>query len=177
MTGKRSSPEPGPPEEVQKLRTQLEEETARAEEAAQKAEEYLKHWQRAQADFINYKRRTEQEKTELTKFANAMLILKILPALDDLERAADTVQPELAGLNWVQGVLAIQQKFTRLLEALDVKELTAEGDQFDPSRHEAIGQQPGPEGRVVHVAQKGYLLGDKVLRPAMVIVGDGNNTK
>ncbi len=146
-------------------------------EAEAKADAHYKNWQRTAADFSNYKKRVEQERSEMARLAKAALVINLLPIYDDLDRAASTVDSHLAGLNWVQGVLAIQQKFTRLLEALDVKELTADGEQFDPSRHEAIGQQPGPEGKVLHVAQKGYLLGDKVLRPAMVIVGDGSGAK
>jgi len=144
-------------------------------EAEAKADTYYKNWQRTAADFSNYKKRVDQERSEMSRLTKAALVINLLPIYDDLDRAASTVDAHLAGLNWVQGVLAIQQKFTRLLDALDVKELSAEGDPFDPSRHEAIGQQPGPDGKVLHVAQKGYLLGDKVLRPAMVIVGDGSS--
>ena len=143
-------------------------------DAEAKADSYYKNWQRTAADFANYKKRVEQERTEMSRLTKAALVINLLPIYDDLDRATTTVDSHLAGLNWVQGVLAIHQKFSRLLEALDVKELTAAGEVFDPGLHEAIGQQPGPEGRVLHVAQKGYMLGDKVLRPAMVIVGDGN---
>jgi molecular chaperone GrpE len=72
----------------------------------------------------------------------------------------------------VQGVSAIHQKFGRLLESLGVKELEAAGKDFDPACHEAVGRQPGEEGKVLHVVQKGYQLQDKVIRPAMVIVGE-----
>ena len=142
--------------------------------ALEKADNYYRNWQRTAADFANYKKRIEQERTESARLAKAALIINLLPIFDDLDRATGTVDAHLAGLNWVQGVLAIQQKFSRLLEAMDVHEVSAAGEAFDPAMHEAIGQQAGDEGKVVHVAQKGYLLGDKVIRPAMVIVGNGN---
>ncbi|HMO96164.1 MAG TPA: nucleotide exchange factor GrpE, partial [Tepidiformaceae bacterium] len=78
-----------------------------------------------------------------------------------------------AGPNWAQGIINIHQKFHRLLEAMGVTEVVAENVQFDPGQHEAVGNQPGDEGRVLHVVQKGYALSGKVIRPAMVIVGSG----
>jgi molecular chaperone GrpE len=137
----------------------------------EKAETYYKNWQRSAADFVNYKRRVEQERGETARFASAALVINLLPVYDDLDRAVTSVDASLAGLNWVQGVIAIQRKFQQLLEAMGVKELDAAGEAFDPSRHEAVGKAPGAEGKVLHVVQKGYTLNDKVLRPAMVIVG------
>lgn len=143
-------------------------------EANAKADEYHRNWQRSAADFINYKRRVEQERGEMARLASAALIINILPIYDDLDRAAHNVDANLAGLNWVQGVIAIQKKFGSLLESMGVSEVSAEGQQFDPSLHEAVGRQPGEEGKVLHVVQKGYQLGDRVIRPAMVIVGEGS---
>lgn len=142
----------------------------------EKAETYYRNWQRSAADFINYKRRIEQERGESARFAGAALVINLLPVYDDLDRAVSTVDANLAGLNWVQGVMAIHKKFSQLLQAMGVTEVTAEGQQFDPSLHEAISSQPGPEGKVLHVVQKGYALSDKVIRPAMVIVGDGSES-
>ena len=139
----------------------------------EKAETYYKNWQRAAADFQNFKRRVEQERSESARLSSAALVINLLPVYDDLDRAVASVDSTLAGLNWVQGVSAIHQKFGRLLEAMGVREVDAVGEQFDPARHEAIGRQPGEEGKVLHVAQKGYSLHEKVIRPAMVIVGSG----
>lgn len=144
-------------------------------EAREKADTYYKNWQRAAADFANYKRRVEQERTETARFASAALVINLLPVYDDLERAIDNVDAQLAGLNWVQGVVAIQRKFRTFLEAMGVTEVPASGEAFDPSQHEAVANQPGAEGKVLHVVQKGYKLGDKVIRPAMVIVGQGES--
>jgi molecular chaperone GrpE len=140
----------------------------------EKADTYYRNWQRSMADFINYKRRIEQEKGETSRFATAALIINLLPVYDDLERAVNAIDAQLAGLNWVQGVVAIQRKFWSMLEAMGVSEIPTSGD-FDPAHHEAVARQPGPEGRVLHVAQKGYQLGERVIRPAMVIVGQGEH--
>jgi len=163
--------------EEQSLQAQLEAERARAEEEKQKAEEYLKQWQRVQADFINYKRRIEQEKAEQAKFANSMLILKILPVVDDLERAVDTVRPELAGLTWVQGVALIDRKLRSTLEAEGLTRIEALGATFDPNLHEAVLYEESDvddDGKVVAVLQQGYKLHDRVIRPAMVKVSGGS---
>jgi molecular chaperone GrpE (heat shock protein) len=143
-------------------------------EARAKADEYYRNWQRAAADFVNFKRRVEQDRSETARLASAALIINLLPIYDDMDRATANVDANLAGLNWVQGVIAIQRKFGSLLESMGVSEVPAEGQPFDPAHHEAVGRQPGEEGKVLHVVQKGYQLGDRVIRPAMVIVGEGN---
>jgi molecular chaperone GrpE len=137
----------------------------------EKAETYYRNWQRAAADFANFKRRVEQERQESARLSNAALVINLLPVFDDLDRAVASVDANLAGLNWVQGVSAIHQKFSRLLEAMGVTAVEAEGKAFDPAKHEAVGKQAGDEGKVLHVVQKGYELQGKVIRPAMVIVG------
>ena len=159
------------PRDPQEPETPEEAEVDDVAAVKQQAEQYYKNWQRAAADFANFKRRVEQEKGESSRFERASLVINLLPIYDDLDRAVESVDASLAGLNWVQGVAAIHQKFGRLLEAMGVSEIPAEGEAFDPAQHEAIGRQPGPDGQVLHVAQKGYRLGDRVIRPAMVIVG------
>ncbi|MCA9826124.1 MAG: nucleotide exchange factor GrpE [Dehalococcoidia bacterium] len=139
----------------------------------ERADQMYANWQRSAADFINYKRRVEEERGETARLANAALVINLLPVFDDLERAIATVDANLAGLNWVQGIDAIYRKFGRLLEAMGVTALEAEGAMFDPGEHEAVGRQPGEDGRILHVVQPGYRLGERVIRPAMVIVGNG----
>jgi molecular chaperone GrpE len=138
-----------------------------------KAEKYLSNWQRAQADFANYKRRTEQERGDIIKLANAELILNLLSAVDDMERALDHVSGKLAASKWVDGIVLIYRKFMAILEANGVSEMKALGEQFDPCLHEAVAHVEGENDKVIAVVQKGYLLNDRVLRPAMVTVGDG----
>jgi molecular chaperone GrpE len=156
-----------PIEDIGDLRKALEAEKARAES-------YLANWQRAQADFLNLKRRTEQEKEETVKFANAMLILNLLAVMDDLERALNSISTRMAGLTWVDGIKLIYRKFLAILEAQGLQEIKAVGEPFDPHYHEAVTQADGEEGMVLEEVQKGYKLHDRVIRPAMVAVGRGS---
>ncbi len=142
-------------------------------EAEEKAAEYLASWQRAQADFINYKRRMEQERADYNRFANANFALALLPALDDLERAIAAVPHRYAKSEWVEGVRLVARKFLTILEGQGVKPVVALGQPFDPNFHEALRQAPGQEGVVIEEFQKGYMLNDKLLRPARVVVGNG----
>ena len=145
---------------------------ALAEEKA-KAESYLANWQRAQADFINYKRRSEQEKEEISKFANSALMLNLLSILDDLKRAFASIPPDLDELSWVDGIRLIERKLLANLEAQGLSPIKALGESFDPYLHEAIRQDKGKEGIVIEEAQKGYKLHDRVIRPSRVVIGNG----
>ena len=149
-------------------RESLEEQIAQAKEEAQK---YLANWQRAEADFQNYKRRVEQERDETRRFASAALIINVLPILDDLERALGSLDVRLAGLTWFEGIALIHRKILILLENAGVSIIQAEGQQFDPREHEAVMHAEGEEGKVLAEVQRGYKLYDRVLRPAMVVVG------
>lgn len=141
-----------------------------------KAEGYLANWQRAQADFINLKRRSEQEKKEVTQFANSVLIQSLLPVLDDLERALVSVSPDLAEHTWADGVWLIYRKLCSILEAQGLSQVKALGEPFDPNLHDALMYVEGEEGKVIEEVQKGYRLYDRVIRPAMVIVGGRKGT-
>ncbi len=143
----------------------------------EKAAEYLARWQRAQADFINYKRRVEQERQEFVQFANAELVKALLPVMDDLDRALEHIPPKFARNDWVQGVEAVARKFRNSLEARGVKPIEALGQPFDPNFHEALRQDRGEEGIVTEEYQKGYMLHDKLLRPSRVVVGNGEEDK
>ena len=135
--------------------------------------EYLASWQRAQADFINFKRRSEQERQDFNSYANANLLLGILPVLDDLELALKAVPPQYADDDWVKGVRLVERKFRTSLEGQGVKAIKALGEPFDPHFHEALRQEKGKESIVLQELQKGYMLHDKLLRPARVVVGVG----
>ncbi len=152
----------------------LEEQLAQAREDAQK---YLANWQRAEADFQNYKRRVEQERDEGRRFASAALIINTLPILDDLERALMSLDAHLAGLTWFDGIRLICRKLQLVLENNGVTIIEAEGQQFDPRYHEAVMHAEGEEGKVLAEVQRGYKLYDRVLRPAMVVVGKRKEEK
>jgi molecular chaperone GrpE len=142
-------------------------------EEQEKAERYLANWQRTEADFANFKKRTEQEKAEITKFANGTFMMSLLPILDDFERALDNVSPKLVGFTWVDGIRLIYRKLQMILEAQGLSQIVAVGKEFDPALHEAVLEGEGEEGEVIEELQKGYTLHERVLRPAMVKVGKG----
>jgi molecular chaperone GrpE len=137
----------------------------------ERAESYYASWQRAAADYQNFKRRVEQERSEFTQIANASLMFNLLPLVDDLERALENVDAHLAGLTWLDGIRLIHRKFQALLEMSGVAEIPADGIDFDPNVHEAVMYAEGEAGKVLNVVQKGYSLGGRVLRPALVVVG------
>jgi molecular chaperone GrpE len=142
-------------------------------EEKEKAEKYLANWQRSQADFDNYKKRSEQEIGEVMELASSALISNLLPVMDDLDRALASVPAELDESNWTEGIKLIYNKFKATLEAQGLTEIEARGEPFDPRLHEAVMQQEGEEGMVIEEIQKGYKFKGKVIRPSLVIVGKG----
>jgi molecular chaperone GrpE len=153
-------------EDIEELKKTLAEEK-------EKAENYLASWQRAQADYTNFKRRSEQELEERGRFANSVLMLSFLPVLDDLERAVDSVPAEIAEDGWVEGIRLIVRKAETELEARGLSPIQAVGESFDPNLHEAVRQDSGEEGTVIEEVQKGYMFYDRVIRPSRVVVGNG----
>jgi molecular chaperone GrpE len=152
--------------EIKELRRSLAEEK-------EKAEKNMANWQRTQADLVNFRRQAVQEKEDLAKFANSALILKILPFLDDMERAIASAPPELAENKWVVGVKLIGHKLMTILEGQGVSAIKAEGEKFDPNLHEAVRQDTGEDGVILAEVEKGYKLKDRVIRPSKVVVGNG----
>src|ERR1700674_5633525 len=119
------------PNNVDSLKALLEEER-------QKSQAFMASWQRAAADFQNYKRRVEEERSETARFASAALIINLLPMIDDLERALMNVDTHLAGLTWVDGIRLIHRKFQAVLDMAGVQEIEADGETFDPALPEAV---------------------------------------
>jgi molecular chaperone GrpE len=138
-----------------------------------KTGEYLDMLRRTQADFVNYRRRTTQEQNEGRTTAQIAVLDQILPVLDDLGRALQATPPELANNSWVQGILLVSKRLTATLEQLGVKQIGRPGEPFDPRWHEALSTQARsdiPEGTILHVTRPGYTIGERVIRPAQVIV-------
>ena len=143
---------------------------AQLAEAQSQAAEYKDGWQRSVAEFQNYRRRMEADKAETYQTAVGSIIKRYLPVLDDMERA---MQARPADLAWAEGVELICRKLQSILEAEGLKRIEAEGQNFDPNFHEAIAQEPveGVEsGTVIGIVRNGYMLGERVIRPAMVRV-------
>ena len=143
------------------------------EKAQAQAAEYLDGWQRARAEFANLKKRVEAEREEIRYRSNEELLLKVLPVVDDFERAFQELPPEMEDAAWVNGITMIMNKLQKLLESENVAPLEAAGKPFDPQWHQAMMQEETedyPDGICIEEIQRGYRLGDRVLRPALVKV-------
>ncbi len=163
-----TNPTPDDPQDSEALNARLAEER-------QRAESFYASWQRAAADFANFKRRTEQERSEAAKFAGVALVLQLLPIVDDLERALLNVPKELGGLTWIDGVHIIYRKLMAVMDAQGVQPIETVGQDFDPNLHEAVMRAPGAEGKVLSELQRGYTLQGRVIRPSLVQVGTGES--
>jgi molecular chaperone GrpE len=160
-------PAPATEPEISPALVELENQLAVAQS---QAAEYKDGWQRSVAEFQNYRRRVEADKAETYQSAVGSIIKHYLPVLDDMERA---LQTRPAGLAWADGVELICRKLQSILEAEGLKRIEAEGQKFDPNFHEAIAQEPAEgveSGMVVAIVRNGYMLGERVIRPAMVRV-------
>ena len=148
--------------------------TEQLNQAQAQAAEYLDGWQRARAEFANYKRRTEAERIELSATAGADVLARVLPAIDDFDRAANTLPDDLKDHAWINGVMLIYRKLLNTLDASNVKPIVVQpGDTFDPTIHEAITHEDSDQfssGQIIAELQRGYKMGERVLRPAMVRV-------
>jgi molecular chaperone GrpE len=148
----------------------LEQELA---EARLKADEYLDGWQRSRAEFANYKKRMEREQSQAYQTATGNVIKRYLDVVDDLERALKNRPQDGDGAAWASGIELIYRKLLNMLESEGVKPVEAEGQLFDPNLHEAITSEESDEhesGRIIEVLEQGYLIGDRILRPAKVRV-------
>ncbi len=139
-------------------------------EAEAKMSEYKDGWARSQAEFQNYKKRIERDNEMIYASMKGDIIKKVLPALDDLELA---LQNRPADDAWANGIELIARKLQNMLDSEGLKRIDAKGVAFDPNFHEAISHEPSDEvesGHVIEVVQNGYMLGDRVIRPALVRV-------
>jgi molecular chaperone GrpE len=162
----------GEPDELEKLEAELE-------EAKAQAAEYLDGWQRAQAEFSNYRKRQEAERGQMIALANMAVLHKILPVVDDFERALETLPDDLSQTTWCEGIFLIKAKLDALLDSEGVEPIETKGKEFDPVYHEAVTHEEAEgyeEGQIIGEVQRGYMLGERVLRPAMVRVAKAPTT-
>ena len=136
------------------------------------SKEYFEGWQRERADFLNYKKRIEREQASLKNFITGEVIKKYLAVLDDMELAIKN-RPSNEGLgDWMNGIDLIYQKLVSILDSEGVEKISTEGE-FNPNVHEALTQIDSSDhesGQIVEVMRKGYKIGDRVIRPALVVV-------
>jgi molecular chaperone GrpE len=153
------------------LKQKLETLEKTIEDQQKQIDEYKNRWYRAQADFDNFRKRTQKEIQDIHLYAGEQLIKDILPVVDNFERAMDSIEDREGPI--YKGIQLIYQQLKKVLEKYDVKEIDAQGKTFDPRFHEAVMQVESQEyenDTVIEVLQKGYLFHTKVIRPSMVKV-------
>lgn len=153
-------------EDVEALRNELEESLA-------KSNEYLDGWQRARAEFANYKKRVERDQAQVYKTTAGSILKRYLDIMDDLELALKNRPQEEEGAAWSAGIELIYRKLTGIIEAEGIECMDVEGRLFDPNLHEAISSEEIEDyesGQIIEVIKQGYMLEDRVLRPALVRV-------
>jgi molecular chaperone GrpE len=137
------------------------------------AQEYLDGWQRERAEFSNYRKRVENQLKDSYQNASLELLKKLIPIIDDYERAMNSVPEASNGQPWLDGITLIYRKFQKILEEYGVAAVDPVGEPFDPNLHEAVGTDDSTDAKSGHVTtclQKGYVYCDRVLRPALVRV-------
>jgi len=159
--------------EVEERQGEIEALQQELAQARAEANEYLDGWQRSRAEFANYKKRVDRELAQANQTATGNVIKRYLNVLDDLERALKNRPQSDEGAAWANGIELISRKFRSILENEGVKAMDAEGQVFDPNLHEALSSEDNDEydsGEIIEVVQQGYMLEDRVLRPALVRV-------
>ena len=137
------------------------------------AAEYLDGWQRSRAELDNFRKRAMRERAELEPQARSDAILALLPALDDFDRAMENLPGDLSQHEWVNGVILVHRNLHAQIQALGFAEIEAAGQVFDPAIHEAVTHESSentPSGHVIGIVRRGYRIGDRVIRPALVRV-------
>lgn len=145
-------------------------------EAKQKIAELTEAAKHALADLQNYRRRVEEERAQFAQFATVSLLLELLPLLDNFNRAFFHVPEEISKTEWFKGALQIEQQLVGLVRKHGVIEMPSQvGQPLDPNKAEAVAAGPGEQDMVLEEYEKGYLLGEKIIRPAKVKVGRGKS--
>jgi molecular chaperone GrpE len=146
------------------------------EECRAQSSNYLDQWRRAGAEFSNYKKRVEREQSEFSKNANAALITRLLPIVDDMDTAFSNLPDGLKDQPWVEGMSLVHRKLHTIFEQEGVREIETVGKVFNPALHEAVTHEASTtvkEGEIIGEVRKGYRLNDRVLRVAVVRVSAG----
>lgn len=128
---------------------------------------------RCMADLQNFKRRAEEDKMRFVKFANAELLKKLLPIIDNFDRGCQNVPDGLKDDAWAKGIVSSHDELMKALEQLGVKKMETVGQKLDPNKHEAVMQDKGEKDTVLEEFEPGYTLNDETLKPAKVKVGNG----
>jgi molecular chaperone GrpE len=176
----REQPEKQAEEAAEQVAEEAEDEMAallqELEESKEKEAEYLDGWQRARAELANARKRFQREQQQAYANAKADVLVRLLPIMDDLERALHAAPDDQSGTSWMEGVRLVLRKFEQLLKHEGVAPIDAADQEFDPYYHQAVTHEPSetvPAGHVIEEIQKGYKVDDRVLRPSIVRVSSG----
>ena len=154
-----------------KLKT-LKEVKKELKEYKKQAEENLAGWQRAKADFVNYKKDQEKYLEEFKKYASEDMIIKLLPTIDSFQMAVDHLPEDLKNTDWAKGIICIKSQFDNFLKDAGAEEIKSVGEKFDPSLFESVGEEESDQedGTIIAEVQKGYQMFGKVVRVGKVKV-------
>lgn len=148
-------------------------EESELEKCKKQAEENLAGWQRAKADFLNYKKDQEKFLGEFRKYANEDVIIKLLPTIDSFNLAAGHLPEDLKNTDWAKGIMCIKSQFDNFLKEVGIEQIKSIGEKFDPSSFESVSEEESDkeEGIIIAEVQKGYKMFGKVIRAGKVKVG------
>jgi molecular chaperone GrpE len=145
--------------------------TIEVSELKERSDRLLSNWQRAQSDLQNFRRQTLQAQEETVLKANIAVLMSLLPVLDDLERATQSIPAELHSYSWMDGIWIIHKRLLAVMTAFGLEPIESEGEDFNPNLHQSVAESLGEDGKVIVEIQKGYTLQKRLLRPALVTVG------
>ncbi|MGI8915503.1 MAG: nucleotide exchange factor GrpE [Chloroflexota bacterium] len=158
------------------MRTRLADLQAELDKERDQATDYMKRWQYAQAEVANIRRRSQQEREELTKYGVAPLAASLLEVLDNFERAEQVIPAALQSLTWISGVVLIHRQLEYVLQQHGLERIETAGQVYDAGIHEALTQEHHAsiaEGAIIAEVQRGYKLQGRLMRPALVRVSQG----
>jgi len=179
-------------EEINKLKTEDQEKNSRDDDSSRlegedeieeseimdngenKIQELTNALARSMADLQNHKRRAEEDKFKLIKFANNDLLKKLIPIVDHFDRSAKHLPEELKDNDWTKGVIQVHDELLKTLETVGVKKITTIGEKFNPTLHEALMQGPGEQDVIIEEFEAGYTYNEETLKAAKVKVGNGS---
>jgi len=143
-------------------------------ECKKQSEENLAGWQRAKADFLNYKKDQEKYLEEFRKYASEDVIVRLLPTIDNFELAIKHLPKDLENSDWVKGMICIKSQFDNFLKEVGVEEIKSVGEKFDPSLFESVGEEESDqeEGMIIAEIQKGYKMFGRVVRVGKVRIAE-----
>ena len=178
-TSKKKSKDNNKREDTESAATQ-DEAMATTEEIAEKniEEDYRSQFLRSVANLENFRKRVAKEKEEIIRMANASLIEDLLPVMDTMKLGLEASEKHPEASEIKKGFEMVLEQMNRILKEKGLIEVTPDGEEFDPNKHESISYQTSkdiPEGKVIQTIRTGYILNDRLIRPANVIVSSGNS--